>query len=226
MRLLSPASLGLTAILFLSPVLAQTESDEASSAPPVPGTVLLADEFDDPVRGRLPRASPDETLYHFGYQDGEYASQRVSMDGTRYATVLLPGTYSNTTIAVDVRLVGDTNQRVVSLECRRQRGVDEQQYRLEMQTTPGSFRLLRFQSATETDLVPWTASDAIRGGNASNRIELTCTGDTLRARINGTQAAEVQDGALQEGSLAISAGVLDRRLLSDGRFDNLVVTAE
>ena len=226
MRLLRPALLGLWALLLVAPLWAQTEPDDTSRAPPLAGTVLLADDFNDPAAARLPRSSPDESLYHFGYQDGEYVSQRISTEGTRYATVPLPGTYTNTTLAADVRLVGDTNQRVASLECRRQRGVDEQQYRLEMQTNPASFRLLRFQSAAETVLVPWTPSEAIRRGNETNRFELTCAGETLRARVNGVQVAEVQDGALQEGILAISAGVLDRRLLSEGRFDNLVVTAE
>ncbi len=217
---------GMTVVFVAAPSFAQTESEEDADSTPAPGTVLLADDFNDPARGQLPRASPDESLYHFGYQDGEYVSQRISMDGTRYATVLLPGTYTNTTLAVDVRLVGDTNQRVSSFECRRQRGVDEQQYRLEMQPATGSLRLLRFQAGVETDLMPWTPAGAIRGGNETNRVELTCAGETLRARINGVQMAEVQDSALQDGSLAISAGVLDRRLLSDGRFDNLMVTAE
>ncbi|HEY3118147.1 MAG TPA: hypothetical protein VGK54_15495 [Chloroflexota bacterium] len=60
---------------------------------PQPGSVLLADDFQDAGAGQLPKASPNENLYHFGYQDGEYISQRISTEGTPYATVLLHGTY-------------------------------------------------------------------------------------------------------------------------------------
>lgn len=194
------------------------------SPPAAPGTVLLADNFDDAAAGVLP-AAPRGSPHEFGYEGGEYFLRRVNPDTTRLATLELPGSYGNLSVAVDVRLVGETARRVAALQCRRAGGVDEQQYRFEIDPDQGRFRLLRFVGNTEGVLIDWTASPTLRRGEATNRIELSCVGPVLTATINGTVAASTQDASLQEGRVALSVGVLDRRVtVAEARFDNLMVT--
>jgi hypothetical protein len=48
-------------------------------------------------------------------------------------------------------------------------------------------------------LVPFQSSTAIRRGNASNRLELTCVESTLAVRINGIEVASVQDSTYDSG---------------------------
>lgn len=115
---------------------------------------------------------------------------------------------------------------MAALQCRRRGSVDEEQYRFEIRPDLGRFRLLRFRAAQRTVLADWAPASAIQRGNASNRLKLSCVGARITASVNGTGVVSVEDAALQSGELAISAGTLDRQLLTEGRFDNLVVTAE
>ncbi len=85
----------------------------------------------------------------------------------------------------------------------------------------GSFVLAKLDARNSVTLVTQSSS-AIRRGNATNRIELSCVADTISASINGTQVASVRDSAHKEGAfgLALSA----RTRTADARFDNLVLT--
>src|SRR5215204_4471100 len=50
--------------------------------------------------------------------------------------------------------------------------------------------------------------DAIRRGNAQNRLELTCAGATLTATINGTTVGSVQDSTYGRGIMSMAFGAL------------------
>jgi hypothetical protein len=65
-------------------------------------------------------------------------------------------------------------------------------------------------------------SEAIRQGDASNHLELTCAGSTIIVRINGMEVASVRDGTHDNGHVAI---VVSRStsIGLEARFDNLVI---
>jgi hypothetical protein len=187
--------------------------------------VLLSDDFNDAAARSMPETAPEDTRHRVRYDAGEYSVQRINTSATGLTTVSLPGTYADTTLAVDVRIVGDPTQRVVALQCRRRGGPDEEQYRFEIRPDAGRFRLLRFQASRRTVLTDWAPALAIQRDNATNRMQLGCVGARITASVNGVELVSVEDAALRSGELAISAGTLDRDLLTEGRFDNLVVTA-
>ena len=188
------------------------------------GDILLADNFDDPSAGVMARSSETPTLFQYGYDGGEYVMRRISPEATGNVTVPLPGTFADSVIAVDARIVGETSQRLVALQCRRIGGPDQQQYRFEVSPDRGAYRLLRFIDGAMTPFPDWTPAPAIQRGNAVNRLELRCAGSTIAVRANGVSLVSAEDPALREGRLAITAGVLERRLLIEARFDNLVVS--
>ena len=192
--------------------------------PPPSGTVLLADDFDDAVNGRLPVVSDDPQRANRAYIDGEYLI-RKSDPGMELSPIsTLPGTYSDAVLAVDARLVGPADGRTVSIACRSDEESDSQ-YRLTLQPGIGQFELIRWDNGQRVALQDWQPSSAIRPGNDVNRLELNCAGPTITAGINGIQVAAVQDPTYTRGLLWIGTGDLQSLALTvEARFDNLVVT--
>jgi hypothetical protein len=189
------------------------------------GRVLLSDDFENPSAGALPRQSTDPKRYTAGYDKGTYVLRKEDPEWDHVLSAYLPSTYTDTVIAVDARLVGETEGRYVHLGCR-----DSQVggYRLSVEPDEGAFWLARYDIVMGwTTLVPYQTSPAVRTGSATNRIELGCAGDTLTARINGTQVASVRDTTFPGGRLWIgtcSCG-LDEPAIVETRFDNLIVEA-
>lgn len=62
-------------------------------------------------------------------------------------------------------------------------------------------------------------------GYQRNRLELTCTGSTIRAKINGVQVAIVQDYTYQTGHMWFGVATYSgsAKHLQEARFDNLIV---
>jgi hypothetical protein len=122
---------------------------------------------------------------------------------------------------VDVRLVGPTAGRYISMGCRDS---DDGYYVLLVDPDEGTIRLGRRGQSTQNH-VEDEEFPAINRGNAVNRVELRCAGSMLSVTINGQLVATVSDANLREGELFIGAGVYNGE--PDGtveaRFDNLRV---
>lgn len=190
--------------------------------PTVPrvGAVLLADDFNDPAAGYLPAASPDSP-FRIGYVDGEY-----EIAGTRGGFVALPGVFRDSSLSVDVRLVGDATRRAIGVACRAS---EEGWYQVTVIPDTRSFSLAKFSlTGSATTLIADQVSAAILRGNPVNRLELTCSGTTIAPSANGTPLGSVQDETYREGwyQVSVLATVPD---LAPGeevalRLDNLSVT--
>jgi hypothetical protein len=194
------------------------------AGPPAVGTVLLSDSFDDPGAGRLPRTSPDAARYERGYAEGEYVLAKVDPQWEGAAPVTLPGTYGNASLAVDARIVGDPAGTAVRLFCRLQDGTGFNAYGMSLLPPEGALRLYRYNDGRPTPLTEWQESTAIRRGNETNRIELSCAGPVISATVNGTQVALVADPAYREGRMLIQAGRSTATGSVQARLDNLVIT--
>jgi hypothetical protein len=196
----------------------------ARHATPVshPGTVLLADDFDDPVSGRLPKP-PDSAQSSVRYVEGEYMVVKFGATPGAYS-VQVGSTYADASLAVEARLVGETDQRYIGLSCRGQ-DTPPGGYDLEVAPSTDQFRLGRLVEGRMTYLVPWESSPAIRRGNESNHLELACSGTTIAVAINGTQVASVQDNTYLAGRMSIGVGAQPGSGVAEARFDNLVLTA-
>jgi hypothetical protein len=189
--------------------------------------VAHADDFSSPERGRLSRESTQPQNYRLGYENGEYVMKTVNPNWNRIAIAALPDTYDQTTISVDARLVGETDQRYIAVACRAHLEGQASEYRLAMDPTVGAFTLGWWDAGRETRLVDWTLAPAIRRGTETNRLALRCAGNQITVSINDVRVAAVTDATYTSGSLWIGAGAFTgNSVTTEARFDNLVVTRE
>jgi hypothetical protein len=56
------------------------------------------------------------------------------------------------------------------------------------------------------DLLPWTASDAVRPGGAANEITARAQGPRLTLLVNGVEVASELDDTLRQGGVGVFAG--------------------
>lgn len=201
---------------------------EATVTPTVTPTAaaraLLRDNFEDPANSLLPGSSPEPSNYVLRYAEGEYLMRVVNSQwATRFpALVLLPGLYQDTSLAIDVRLVGDPRQKYVAVGCRSRAGAG--QYRLLVVPSGGAMTLVRWDGGDNwTTLAPARTVEAIRRDTATNRLELSCVGSTIMGTINGTVVATVQDATHREGLSWIALGS-PSGAAAEARWDNLVLT--
>jgi hypothetical protein len=186
---------------------------------PGPGAVLLEENFDDPARAILLLTSNNPSTRSMGYVDGEYEIQSgLTMPGVVGSP--LPETGADTSIAIDGRVYGGPDTRGVYVLSRwsQAEGVVAA-YRFGVLPAQGRFTLERQDGSRVVSLVSQPSS-AIRGGEAMNRLELTCVGPSISASINGTPVAAIQDPSYPNGRHFIGVNGAG----SSGRFDNLVVT--
>jgi hypothetical protein len=190
------------------------------------GDVLVADDFSDVGRAVLPTSS-SVSEYTMGYERDEYSIRTMDPTYNFLPAAYVPGTFRDASIAVDARVFGQTASRHISLGCRGQTGrAGSAEYRFSIDPGQGTFLLARWDAGAEVWLAE-QSSASIRRGNEMNRLELSCFGTTITARINGTQVASVEDDRYSEGQLWIGASTYaGTHLTSEARFKNLVVTQQ
>ena len=191
---------------------------------PIADGVLLAHDFGDPAAD-LFEQSWGETRFEGGYADGEYLVRRRVPDASWVVFVKVPGYYANAVIAVDARLVGRTEQRHLVLGCRDRGESRASEYRFIVQPATGSFLLIRMDEDEGYALTSWQQSPAIKRGEQTNRLELSCAGSTISASANGELLATVQDSTYPDGFIWFGVGSEDSaNVVVEGRFDNLVIS--
>jgi hypothetical protein len=203
------------------PIASPTLTPSPTAVPPSgPGTVLLADNFEDLTRPNFPLTTTDPSEESRGYIDGQYEIRNGLRDfDSRGAAV--PGQFADTTIAIDARVYGGPANRIVHVGCRRSLTAGQETgYVFGIRPEIGRFLLARAQpSGSLTPLVD-QPSTAINRADAFNRLELTCSGSTITAAVNGVTVATVQDTTFTSGALRFGVGGSG----ATARFDNLVVT--
>lgn len=202
-----------------SPV-ADTDTTENSASDE--GT-NLTDDFDDPDSGVLSTTSPDREQARYGYIDGEYVIETLADDaGTWQAAV--PGSYTDATIAVDVSVAGETENRYVLIGCRY---TADGEYDVNLSPADGYVSITRWDSGEETVLAEDTRDDVVNLDNDSNHVELSCVGDTITASVNGEEVLSVEDDTYDSGRFILAAGVYTGESGTvESHWDNLEVTLE
>jgi hypothetical protein len=207
----------------------------------VPGTILLADNFSDPSNGALPTTSPQPEKTQVGYVSGEYQLSVVDPSYALGAFVYAPGTYTDTTIDLDVRMLPQNKpQAGFFLRSRYAftppRGVAG--YSFGLYPLQGAFSLGRWEPSPDSttsyliNLLGGGAvqySSAVKQGTAENHIQLSSDGDLLTATINGTLVASIRDETFQSGRIQFATGFgtggrLDISGPIDVRLANLIIT--
>ncbi|MGH2559804.1 MAG: hypothetical protein ACRDJH_12125 [Thermomicrobiales bacterium] len=187
-------------------------------------TIRLEETFDDPNTGIFTEGSSELDEYVYAYEEGKFVIAALADDfqGELISQVLL--TLSDATIAVDARPRGEVTGRHLVVGCR---GLDaDTGYELEVNTDFETVTLWRGEGAAQTEIAGPLLARSIRGLDHTNRIELSCTGSTITASINGDEVVSVEDERFEDGLPYVGAGLYGS---SSGPFeaifDNLVVTA-
>jgi len=182
---------------------------------------LLTDNFNNPAAGRLSSQSDDPAVEQ-AYIEGEY-QVRLSPSAKPFRAVGANSPFANHQVAVDARLGEGTETRWVGVACRlNPKDGTAQFYALLAVPATGQFALSNFDGYRWVHLVAFQSSAAIRRGNASNHLELTCVGSSIIARINGTEVASAMDRSYDSGFVAVVVG-RDGDIPVEARFDNLIV---
>jgi hypothetical protein len=187
--------------------------------------VLLSDTFENAEIGQLPRVSPRPNDYTFAYDGGEYVIQKINEKLPAAPIVFLPGSYDNSVIAVDIRIVGDVASRYAFVVCRDQSsGGQARQYRASI--VPEGRRLIvsRWDDGNQRVLAESRDDPAINPGNGTNRLELRCANARISAAVNGKILASADDMTLNRGDQGLGAGTfagVDGTL--EAHYDNLQI---
>lgn len=207
-----------------SPPPSPTVPPKPTASPNPPG-VLLADDFERPEAGKLPRVSSRPDDYLFRYDAGEYVIDKINAALPAAPIVFLPEEYDNTVIAVDVRIMDDVASRYAFVVCRDQStGGQARQYRASLVPDGRRLVLSRWDDGAQRVLAEARDDPAIQSGNAKNRLELQCAGPKITASVNGKVLASADDLTLSKGNHGLGAGTfqgINGTLVA--RFDNLEI---
>ncbi len=204
-------------------------SPSASPSPiptqPRTGTVVLAEDFNNPSVAFLPRRIDGVPDDHLGYVDDEYMI-RLSGTSPRNSgrVIIVPGWFSDSSIAINVRIVGDPRNQLVWLGCRRSE--PGKYYAFHLRPSDGKV-LMASSDQTLTQLSTWVESPITNRGNETNRLEYKCVDASLTGVVNGVTVLSVQDAKHKDGYMFIGAGTPDN-VSGDAhaRFDDLILRRE
>jgi hypothetical protein len=127
-------------------------------------------------------------------------------------------------LKADVRLAGDVAGRYVALACRST-GVDGE-YVLAVRPENRSFRLIRWDGQTPTDLAAKRLTETINPANEVNHLDLRCEGSRIAALINGTPVATAVDNHYPDGGWYVATGVFMENTQPakiDARFEQITM---
>jgi hypothetical protein len=192
-----------------------------------PEDILLADDLTDPSRDTLVQASSAGSIYFTGYRDGGYFIQLLNAsEGTTGILVDVPVMERDSSISIDARLPGIAENRLTIVGCRST-GQGAQRTYYGVYVEPGRRRYyVAERNGSFQTLVDWTSFPAIKPGNETNTVQLTCLGNVITVFINGEFANTLTNGDLPSGNPLIGVGTVGSVVEpAEARFNNLKVTS-
>jgi serine/threonine-protein kinase len=192
-----------------------TETEAPTEAVTVfpPGQVVLRESFDDPATSQF---QPAESGAGRGFiEDGRYYVEDASATDDRYAPFLYDVGGPNHSIGVDAFAPGGT----VLLTCRGDDRFDVR-YLVDQRRQQFRIQVLDKRVSGISTLVDWTKNEAIRA-EESNRLELICSGGSVKVAANTVQLSEQQIPGVEGStvSFGVDGGV-------QGTFDNVEIRME
>lgn len=180
---------------------------------------LLEDDFSDPGSGW---EVGDYDTGSVGYQDGIYFV--TSLGGGDMMWGVASRSFDNLVIEVDATQVSApaNDNNAYGVMCRLQLNDDGYLMRI---SGDGFYSLYKIVAGEFEALVDWAESDAIRQGNATNRIVATCDGSDLVLSVNGEVLVKVFDSTFPVGDIALTATSFEEGESTEIHFDNLLVSA-
>jgi hypothetical protein len=198
--------------------LAPTSAAKPGAAVPptvVPGTMLLADDFDTPARSHLLAVQNDIATYAF--IGGAYAIT-LKQPG-HIARSSLGGSYSDIAVETDATFGNGPSESAAGIIFRYQ---DDDNFYLYRISDTGSYSLAVYSAGQQQMLLDWTASPAINPRGQPNKLRVEAVGEHMRLFVNGRLLGEASDMSLRTGEVALAVSTFSQGGTTV-LFDNLVV---
>lgn len=130
---------------------------------------------------------------------GDFSCQNAELHAINKGVGSVAGmcgdSYKNFMLQAQVRLVGKTGAYGVEF-----RGDNDQpHFYIFMLHPDGRYQLIKWASGQITVLIPWTASTAIKQGEAANLLQVKAQGEQLTLYANNQQLDSINDSAYVEG---------------------------
>lgn len=188
-----------------------TPTNTVTTAQPA---VLFADDFSDPNSG-WPTIENSQAKY--SYQSDGYHILVYEVNSAPWAKTGRQD--DNASVYVDAAPVGNSNG-FYGLICRID---DNGNFYYFIVQNNGVFAIGKLKDGVLQPLAEWSANNAIRQGNQTNRLRADCAGSALRFYANDVLLGEVNDADLISGYSGIIANALDAQGF-EVVFDNFQIT--
>ena len=166
--------------------------------------------------------SSGEILYSAAFPNGDIwkdiHSYHINQNGQRHITVSRPGSFSchwptkkpfsDFVLDVETTVEGGPADNAYGVVLRQQSSGREF-YRFKI-SSDGYYGFDLRKSAEWEDIVPWTKSDVINTGKASNQIRVVCQGSTFSYEVNGVKLGECTDNTLASGMVGFIVEALSQ----------------
>ena len=200
-----------------APVAAQTPT-------PASGAVLASDDFSNPSTSLFSSASPVAGEWTLSYLSGEFQVAGIDPSTTDATAVSTNTNFGDVIVTVDARVDGDSRNTNFGVVCRWSAGGTPSGYEVDVYPAGGGILMSRLDSGQPNILAQKSRFSAILSPDRVNHIELTCSGNTISARVNNTSVGSFQDSTYSQGAIGVAVG----RTISAGtvsaRFSHFVVT--
>ncbi len=208
-------SLALSTLLLASCAAAPADQSQAPAPAQPSGSVLFQDDFAQPTTGwdRLLVAEGVMDYYSGGYRMLVNSLQTIFWSTPRR-------NFTDVRVEVDAGKLAGPEENRIGVLCRFTDG----DYYFFIITSDGYYGVGLFKDGQaallgQSEMLP---SGNINQGLAVNHIRADCVGSVLTFFVNGSQIAQVQDGALASGDVGVIAGTFGAPG-ADIIFDNFVV---
>lgn len=176
--------------------------------------LLYSDDFSDANSGWA--TGPPSQISWTGYKNGKYQIE-VFQQG-KYTSVCKLREFTDFVMEVEAAIdKGYSNAYGVIL-----RQVDKDNFYRFKVSGLGAYGFDKMQNGDWVDIIPWSRSNAIHGGKATNLIKVECKGDKFQFYVNGIELRECTDDSFNSGHIGIEAERFDEEGLQVS-FDNLNV---
>lgn len=176
--------------------------------------VLFADDFSDPNSG-WPTIENDQAKY--SYQPDGYHILVHQANSAPWAKTNRQD--DNASIYVDAAPVTNSSG-FYGIICRIQENGNFYYFIVQ---NNGVFAIGKIKGAVLQPLVEWTANNAIRQGNQTNRLRADCDGSALRFYVNDVFVGEASDSDFTSGYSGLIVNALDTQSF-DVVFNNFQIT--
>jgi len=188
------------------------------SAPAVTPTrtlrpVVFSDDFSDTGSGWDQGVDEDS---EWGYRDGEY---RILVTKPKWVVWLKPGTsydIANLALSVEAHSVAGTDDNEYGVIFRY---VDGDNFYMFTISSDGQYHMQMQLNNEWVTLKPWTKSNLIHQGQATNLIRIEARGTELQCYVNGELLTIVDDATFTSGNVGLVVGTFDEGGV-EARFDS------